>query len=117
MTRRLRITLLLVGLIVPQVVLIGPALVGRKILLSLDILKLPGVYQPASSFDPRQAGEINPSLGDIVVEFEPNRVYAVREIRAGRLPLWNPNNYCGAPFMAANQPAVFAPLRIIDYLI
>jgi hypothetical protein len=32
------------------------------------------------------------------------------------LPLWNPYNFCGAPFVAANQSAVFSPFRVLDYL-
>ncbi len=38
------------------------------------------------------------------------------EVRRGRLPLWNPYNYCGAPFLAANNTAVFSPFQIPHYL-
>src|SRR5262249_33307184 len=38
------------------------------------------------------------------------------EVRSGRLPLWDPRNYCGAPFLANNQSAVFSPFRLLDYL-
>jgi hypothetical protein len=39
----------------------------------------------------------------------------VDEVRAGRLPLWNPHGYAGYPHVAANQTAVFSPYRLIDY--
>jgi hypothetical protein len=52
----------------------------------------------------------------LVLQLEPNRLFAAREVRSGRLPLWNPCNYCGAPFLAGNQPAVFSPFRLIDYI-
>jgi hypothetical protein len=53
---------------------------------------------------------------DLVLQIEPFRRFAVAEVRAGRVPLWNPLSYAGAPFLAANQPAVFSPFRLLDYL-
>src|SRR5690242_12904097 len=90
-TRLIRATILLLGLIVPQAVLIGPSLIGQQILLPLDLLGLPGVYLPAGQF----RGPLNsaPLYSDLVLQLEPNRLFAAREVRAGRLPLWNPYNY------------------------
>ncbi len=59
---------------------------------------------------------IDPVLTDLVCELEPERCYAVEAVRAGRIPLWNPLGYCGTPFLASNQPSIFYPLRVIDYL-
>ena len=58
----------------------------------------------------------NAIFSDEVQVLEPWRKFAVEEVRAGRLPLWNPWNYCGAPFLAANQSALFSPFRVLDYL-
>jgi hypothetical protein len=43
--------------------------------------------------------------------FYPAAVYLHRELRAGRLPLWNPYQLAGLPFLAAHQPAVLYPPR------
>jgi len=110
-----RISLLLLGIILPQLLLYWPSLTGRKILLPLDILVAPNVYLPAGA-----APDIAPPnmiLSDLVFALEPFRRFAVDEVRAGRMPLWNPSIYCGAPFLANNQSAVFSPYRILDYLI
>src|SRR5690242_8323036 len=85
--RILRALIVLAGVLIPQAILTGPALLGRAILLPLDILKLPGVYLP-----PRYLGvesrHQDMTYSDLVLQLEPNRQFAVREVRAGRLPLW-----------------------------
>ncbi len=43
------------------------------------------------------------------LQFYPWRSYAFDELRAGRLPLWNPYNGGGAPLLANYQTAVFYP--------
>ncbi len=109
-----RLAVLLAGLVVPQVLLVGPALVGRKILLDLPILGEPGVYLPRDATHPLPPPH-DPVLSDPVLQFEPYRVYVTQAVRHGRVPLWSRLNYCGSPFLAANQTAVFSPYRLIDY--
>jgi hypothetical protein len=104
----------LAGLVLPQVVLYGPSLVGTKVLLPLDLLRMPGLYQPAGDgAGPVYSDDIY--LCDAVYQFEPMRRFSAAEVRAGRLPLWRPGVYGGAPFLAQNQSAVFSPLRLLDY--
>jgi hypothetical protein len=81
-----------------QIVLCGPSLARQKILLPLDILATPGVYLPAT---PGSAGmeAHNSFLADLVYLAEPGRRFAASEFRAGRLPMWAPNDYTGAPFI------------------
>jgi hypothetical protein len=116
-TRRrfLRIVLLLAGIIVPQFLLYGRSLTGSKILLPLEILARPGTYLPANTAQ-RVTSPPNIVLSDLVFAMEPFRAHAAREVRDGRLPLWNPYNYCGSPFLANNQSAIFSPYRLLDYL-
>src|SRR4051794_18025218 len=116
MNRFWRGVVLLLGLIAPQVLLMGQSLAGKRILLPLDLLRMPGMYLPSQDWSPQQMMGINTTVTDLVLQLEPDRVFAVREVRSGRVPLWNPNSYCGAPILAANQPAVLAPFRLIDYL-
>jgi hypothetical protein len=55
----------------------------------------------------------NTLLYDQAYQFYPWRVYTVRTLQQGTLPLWNPHIYCGTPFLAADQPAVFYPLNVL----
>jgi hypothetical protein len=41
--------------------------------------------------------------------FYPNAEFLRRCLRSGRLPFWNPNLYCGVPFLANLQSALFYP--------
>src|SRR4051812_9424247 len=93
--RFLRWFIILAGIVFGQVVLYGPCLVGEKILLPLDILASPGIYLPSSQASP--VAVRNPKLIDLVTQFEPQRRFAVSELRAGRFPLWDPYHYGGAP--------------------
>ena len=42
------IAMIVAGLVLEQVILIGPSLIGKKVLLPLDILALPGMYLPST---------------------------------------------------------------------
>ena len=114
-SRWARAAVLVAGIVATQVLLYGPSLSGQKILLPLDILKLPRFYLPIT---PETKGYValDGTLSDEIISIELRRRYAAREVRQGRLPLWNPYNYCGAPFIAANNTAVFSPFRLVDYL-
>ncbi|MBK7874553.1 MAG: hypothetical protein IPJ77_02170 [Planctomycetes bacterium] len=115
-SRFARALVLFVLMLVPQLVLFGPSIVGAKVLLPLDILKTRGTCLPVEAgAPPYRAQDI--VLADLVFELEHERRYAVESIRAGRIPLWNPYNYCGTPFLAANHTSVFYPLRVVDYLV
>ncbi|MBN1660597.1 MAG: YfhO family protein [Anaerolineae bacterium] len=48
---------------------------------------------------------------DVFAYFYPYRDYAAEALRAGRLPLWNPYLFMGAPLLANSQAAVLYPLH------
>lgn len=50
---------------------------------------------------------------DSIREFYPWRTFTTNELKAGRLPLWNPHNFSGSPHLANFQTAVFYPLNSI----
>src|SRR5580658_3617939 len=113
-TAKSRAAILLAGLCATQLILFGPSLLGRKILLPLDVLAQPWAY--LSPADTTAWGRpLDVTLSDPVFQTELDRQFAVAEVRAGRLPLWNPHEYCGQPFLAASQTAVFSPFRLLDY--
>lgn len=96
-----------------QFILYGPSLVGNKILLPLDILAAPGVYLPAPphgpSIEPR-----NLFLTDMPYLYEPARRFAVSEIHAGRLPMWEPYDFAGVPFIWPKFSPILAPQFCIE---
>ncbi|MCO6450072.1 MAG: YfhO family protein [Caldilineales bacterium] len=52
-----------------------------------------------------------PASGDFLTYFTPYWDYVNEALRAGRLPLWNPYMFAGAPLQANPQTAIFYPLR------
>ena len=97
--KRLAGTLVLVmGIVAGQAVLYGPSLVGQKVLLPLDILTLPGVFIPrGEGLSPRAPHDS--VLSDLIYTGEPGRRFAAGEIQAGRVPLWNPYQFAGVPYL------------------
>ncbi len=55
--------------------------------------------------------------GDLASFLWPTYNYASQSLRAGRLPLWNPALYSGAPFAADNQTSLFYPINLLVFLL
>ncbi len=51
--------------------------------------------------------------GDIFYYFYPYRDFAMQAVREGRVALWNPYLFMGAPFMANSQAGFFYPLNLL----
>jgi len=58
----------------------------------------------------------NPLQWDAIAQFYPWRVFYARSIRAGTIPLWNPHQFCGTPFLANAQSAVLYPPNLLFVL-
>lgn len=54
---------------------------------------------------------------DALGQYYPWRTFAARELQAGNLPLWNPHQFCGTPFIANGQSAVFYPLNVVFWIL
>ncbi len=52
---------------------------------------------------------------DCTFSYYPRRVFATRMIRQGEIPFWNPHQFCGTPFLANFQSAVFYPVNLMLY--
>jgi hypothetical protein len=50
--------------------------------------------------------------GDLFSYFYPYRNFASEAVRAGRVPLWNPYSFMGAPFVANSQAGFFYPFNL-----
>jgi hypothetical protein len=87
---------------------------GRK-LVPGDIIYSDPVYSGYAP--PGFTRAHNSLLYDQAYQFYPWRVYTVQALQQGFLPLWNPYVYSGAPFLAADQPAVLYPLNVLTYVL
>ena len=105
-----KLAIILAGIVVGQVVLYGPSLAGRKILLPLDFLAKPKVYLPMT---PAVAKIVQHDhvLSDLVCVNEISRRFAVSEIHAGRFPRWAPYQYAGSPFVVWPK---FSPFMLLS---
>lgn len=106
-----RAIVLLIGLAAPQIVLYGPSLIGQKVLLPLDLLAMRRFYLPATP----EYHSIVPHdivFTDQVLNYEYSRRLAASEFRAGRLPLWDPGTFAGAPFAHFGK---YCPLYLVYY--
>jgi len=55
--------------------------------------------------------------GDLVSFLWPTYSYAAQSLHVGRIPLWNPTLYSGAPFAADNQSGLFYPINLLTFLL
>ncbi len=92
-----RLALVAIGIVVGQVVLYGPALIGSKVLLPLGILAEQNKYIPHSPGAP-EIESSKPVLMDLMAITEPDRRFAAKELSAGRFPRWTPHEFGGVPF-------------------
>jgi hypothetical protein len=101
----LALALVLAGIVAGQFLLYGPSLIGRKVLLPLNFLAFHGCYLPNTLQTPN--GDEDPVPSDLVLLFEPDRRFTIREFSAGRFPLWAPAKYGGAPFIFSKYSPFF----------
>jgi hypothetical protein len=99
------------------------ALLGALLLLFFSTPILRGeILSPADLLlksDPwRQAAPpdfepANALLSDYVYEMRPYRAITIASLKAGRIPLWDPHNYAGAPFLGNGISGAFYPLNLL----
>jgi hypothetical protein len=84
-------------------------IVRHEVLSPADLLQS---FVPWKGTQPPRFEPANALLSDYVFQFKPWRDFATDALRAGRLPLWNPHNYAGAPLLGNGQSAVLYPLNV-----
>jgi hypothetical protein len=105
--------LLWAGWLIPQIALLGPALVGRTVDIPVDLLARHSVYLPASEEYAQVVVHHDVELTDLVFCNPAGREFFAKELRAGRLPTWNPNNFAGAPIVGWG----YSPFEFPYYLV
>src|SRR5437762_10917003 len=101
------------ALVLLPLVLLSPALLPGRVLSPLDQLF---AVAPWRAIAPAPL-DVNPALADIAQVFHPWTLYAAREVRAGRFPLWNPYAYAGVPFFSNPQTALLFPLTALTWVL
>ncbi len=81
-------------------------LLGGEVLLPGAML---GGFAPFGG-DPRAPWTI--LQWDALAQYFPWRHFAAQSLQSGHIPLWNPFQFCGTPFMANAQSAIFYPLNL-----
>jgi len=59
----------------------------------------------------------DPLVWDGIAQYYPWRAFAADSLRAGHLPLWNPYQFCGTPFLANGQSAVLYPPNLLFWIL
>lgn len=84
-----------------------PAMSGGRVLLPWG---LAARFEPWASEQPDvKPGPWDPLVYDGIGQFYPWRAYGFGQMRQGRIPLWNPYQMCGQPFLANGQSALLYP--------
>lgn len=100
--------------VVLAVLFLWRATLAGDVLLPAGLL---GQMAPWTSHSAAPTEAWNPLRWDSIAQFYPWRLFAARTVDAGLLPLWNPYQFCGTPFVANSQSAVLYPLNVLFYLL
>ena len=90
--------------------LLWPVVFGGEVFLPADLLRDIAPWRTGSS---ASLVPWNPLQWDGMAEFYPWRLFAAQTLKSGYLPLWNPHEFCGTPFVANSQSAVFYPFNLL----
>lgn len=102
------------ALLVPPCLLLWPVVAHGEAFLPADLLRDVAPWRTAN---PAALVPWNPLMWDGIAEFYPWRLFAAQTLRSGTLPLWNPHQFCGTPFVANSQSAVFYPPNLLFCLL
>lgn len=76
-------------------------------------------YEPFATYREEAGAPSSPHnhlLSDLVLQNYQWKLFARTQIAAGEVPLWNPHQFSGIPFLAAGQHSMLYPLSVV-YLI
>jgi hypothetical protein len=111
-TRKQRL-LIAFCLIVPPLLLLAHGLFTQA-LLPADQLAFMAPWQKI--IPSNQLVQWNALIWDAMGQYYPWRSFAARSFHAGYLPLWNPYQFCGTPFLANGQSALLYPLNLLFWI-
>ncbi len=109
----------LLGAVVATVILLPALLLPHGIPSPSATLSRLAPWQSAGDAANSPAERVvgNPELGDVTFQIEPWLLFLRSELRAGRLPFWNPYQSSGTPFWSNGQSAPLFPLHLLFALL
>ena len=110
MTRFLRSFAPFFVLLLLPCVLLWPVVFQGAAFLPADLLR---DIAPWRTSNPADLVPWNPLMWDGMAEFYPWRAFYAATLHTGYLPLWNPHQFCGTPFAANSQSAIFYPFNLL----
>jgi hypothetical protein len=102
-----------VGLAALVVAFFAPVLFTDRVLLPGEFLT---GFHPFTSLAPSAETPWHILQWDALSQYYPWRLFAHHWLRRGIIPLWNPHEFCGAPFLANGQSAILYPLNLLFWL-
>jgi O-antigen/teichoic acid export membrane protein len=108
--------LVALGLLLLPLVFFWPVAVGDRTLLPTDNLFAVEPWRSAAA----QFGvgvPHNGLLSDLVLENYPWKKFILESLDARQVPLWNPYQFAGLPFLAAGQHSALYPFSILFYVL
>ena len=96
---------------IPLAVLLALATLYWNRVLFFDRVLLPDFLGGFAPFGLDPQAPWNILQWDALGQYFPWRAFAARELAGNHIPLWNPHQFSGAPFVANGQSAVFYPLN------
>ncbi len=99
------------GFLLLAILFLWNEIAGHRVLLPAGLLD--HIYPYAANSTSIRQPMWDPLHWDGIGQFYPWRLLAARAVRRGTIPLWNPYQFCGTPFIANSQSAVFYPATII----
>ncbi len=109
--------LIVAGLLLLPLLFFAPVTLGDRTLIPADNLYQ---YEPwRSARDALGVPEIphNALLSDLVLQNYQWKTFIRRSLSEGVIPLWQPNQFAGTPFLAAGQHGALYPFSILYYLL
>ena len=82
----------------------------REVLSPADLLLKSDPWRKSA---PPDFEASNALLSDYVYQMRPYRVFTIASLKAGRIPLWDPHNYAGAPLLGNGISGVLYPLNLL----
>ena len=108
--------LILLGLFILPLILFWSVTIGGQTLLPVDNLYQ---FQPWKSAAEQFSAQVpqNQLLSDLILENYAWKHYIVQSLQQREVPLWNPNLFAGAPFLANGQHSAYYPFSVLFYLL
>lgn len=115
--RRFAPDITIIGLLflLPLVFFFQQTLGGRTLIPSENLFQ----YEPYATYrESVNAPEIphNHLVSDLILENYQWKAFIRQQIAEGEVPLWNPHQFSGIPFLAAGQHSALYPVSIIYYV-